>query len=92
MGKLSDKYTAEEPQALKSLNDEYGDTDNVETLLNISYLIDILSNPTYNSLEVGFRHTPLSDREKIERYKDACEHAVDVLTRMFESMKGSKND
>lgn len=56
----------------------------------ISYIKDrlecikfCLENPTYNALEVGFRHTTLSDKEIIERYKTECQVAVNELSHIL---------
>lgn len=34
---------------------------------------EILSNPLYNQLEVGFRHSPLTIKEQNERLLDAIQ-------------------
>lgn len=44
-----------------------------ETRYLIEESIDMLSNPTYHSLEVGFRHSPLTKDEKLSRYAETCE-------------------
>ena len=42
----------------------------IETIKHyIEISVDITSKPLYNGLEVGFRHSPLTDKEKLERYK-----------------------
>jgi hypothetical protein len=41
-------------------------------LVNLEYWAECLENPTYNPLEVGFRHSPLTKDEIIQRYKDGC--------------------
>lgn len=44
----------------------------------LAYFEDIASlteNPLYNPLEVGFRHSPLSPKEREERYATACSMA-----------------
>ena len=40
------------------------------------YMLEYLERPTYNALESGFRHHPLSPKEILERYEDTCEFAV----------------
>ena len=35
----------------------------------------LTENPLYNPLEVGFRHSPLSPKEREERYATACSAA-----------------
>ena len=41
-------------------------------LISLECCADNLENPTYNSLEVGFRHSQLTQKEIIERYKTEC--------------------
>jgi hypothetical protein len=45
----------------------------------IKYILSYLEQPLYNSLEVGFRHSPLTNKEIIERYKFTCIHACNDL-------------
>ena len=51
---------------------------------NLEFWASCLENPTYNSLEVGFRHTPLSKEEIIERYKDECNMTRHAILRVME--------
>lgn len=55
-----------------------------ELLVNLEYWADCLENPTYNSLEVGFRHTPLSKDEIIQRYKEECAMTRAAILRVIE--------
>lgn len=55
-----------------------------EILINLEYWASCLENPTYNSLEVGFRHTPLSKDEIIQRYKDECDITRHAILRVIE--------
>ena len=55
-----------------------------ELLLNLEYWAGCLENPTYNSLEVGFRHTPLSKDVIIQRYKDECHMTRHAILRVIE--------
>lgn len=58
---------------------------NKENLLgNLQFWADCLENPTYNSLEVGFRHTPLSKDEIIQRYRDECSMTRAAILRVIE--------
>ena len=43
-----------------------------DLIASLEYITENLENPTYNSLEVGFRHTPLTKDEIIERYRQEC--------------------
>lgn len=53
-----------------------------ELAYHLKEIIDICSKPLYNSLEVGFRHSELSIKEKNERLWDALkqieEHAKEA--------------
>lgn len=54
----------------------------------ISYILDecmeVCYNPLYNPLEVGFRHSELSPKEKIERYEDAIRVIRSNIDRLRE--------
>lgn len=54
----------------------------------LEYILSYIRRPLSNELEVGFRHTPLSNKEIIDRYKEKCEfvvHDVDALMRRIEA-------
>jgi hypothetical protein len=51
-----------------------------QLLIELENIIDLTDNPLYNSLEVGFRHSPLSPKEQIDRLKDVCAH-VNICAR-----------
>jgi hypothetical protein len=55
-----------------------------QLLVNLEFWADCLENPTYNSLEVGFRHTPLSKDEIIQRYREECEMTRIAILRVIE--------
>jgi hypothetical protein len=55
-----------------------------ELLINLEFWADCLENPTYNSLEVGFRHTPLSKDEIIQRYREECAMTRAAILRVIE--------
>ena len=40
--------------------------------------------PLRNDLEVGFRHSPLSDKEQLQRYQQACEFIAQDLKYALE--------
>lgn len=45
----------------------------IDALLDmLEYIADNLRDPTYNPLDVGFRHSPLTQAEKLERYEHEC--------------------
>lgn len=54
---------------------------------NLEFWSDCLENPTYNSLEVGFRHSPLSKDEIIDRYKQECYATRHAILRVIEIIK-----
>jgi hypothetical protein len=58
-----------------------------ELLVNLEFWADCLENPTYNSLETGFRHTPLTKDEIIQRYKDECNMTRHAILRVIEMIK-----
>jgi hypothetical protein len=55
-----------------------------ELLINLEFWADCLENPTYNSLEVGFRHTPLTKDEIIQRYREECNMTRAAILRVME--------
>jgi hypothetical protein len=55
-----------------------------DLLVNLEYWASCLENPTYNPLETGFRHTPLSKDEIIQRYKDECNMTRHAILRVME--------
>jgi hypothetical protein len=55
-----------------------------ELLINLEFWADCLENPTYNSLEVGFRHTPLTKDEIIQRYREECAMTRAAILRVIE--------
>jgi hypothetical protein len=55
-----------------------------ELLINLDFWANCLVNPTYNSLEVGFRHNPLSKDEIIQQYKDECHMTRHAILRVIE--------
>lgn len=61
---------------------------NLESLLaELEYWADCLENPTYNSLEVVFRHTPLGKDEIIERYRQECYLTRESILRVMEMIE-----
>jgi hypothetical protein len=55
-----------------------------DVLVNLEFWASCLENPTYNSLEVGFRHTPLTKDEIIDRYKQECNMTRHAIMRVME--------
>ena len=43
--------------------------------------------PLYNSLEVGFRHSPLTQKEKLERYELACTMINEFAIMLMKELK-----
>jgi hypothetical protein len=54
---------------------------------SLEYLAENLENPTCNSLEVGFRHSPLTQKEIIERYQHACYCTRNDILKLIEIIK-----
>lgn len=55
-----------------------------DLVVNLEYWAECLENPTYNPLEVGFRHSPLSKDEIIQRYKDECHMTRHAILKVIE--------
>ena len=55
-----------------------------DLVVNLECWAEYLENPTYNSLEVGFRHSPLSKDEIIQRYKDECHMTRHAILKVIE--------
>jgi hypothetical protein len=58
-----------------------------DLMINLEFWASSLENPTYNSLEVGFRHTPLTKDEIIERYKQECHMTRHAILRVKEMIE-----
>ena len=58
-----------------------------DLLISLKCCADSLENPTYNSLEVGFRHSPLTQKEIIERYKTECHITRHEIIKIIETIK-----
>ena len=59
-----------------------------QTLItNLEYWVDCLENPAYNKLETGFRHTPLSKDEIIERYSEMLQFLKSDILAVLEEIK-----
>lgn len=54
-----------------------------QLIANLEIIENISRAPLYNSLEVGFRHSPLTTNEQLERYAESCrvinEFVVDLI-------------
>ena len=55
-----------------------------ELLIYLNFWVDSLENPLYDSLEVGFRHSPLTKDEMIQRYKEECYITRNSIMRVIE--------
>jgi hypothetical protein len=55
-----------------------------DLLVNLEFWASCLENPTYNPLETGFRHTPLTKDETIDRYKQECHMTRHAILRVME--------
>jgi hypothetical protein len=59
-----------------------------ELILSYLEMIEETSRlPLYNSLEVGFRHSPLSPKEKLDRYADACAQINQFVQIMIKDLR-----
>ena len=59
-----------------------------EILTYLYYIEEISRAPLYNSLEVGFRHSPLTTKEQLERYTDSCSLINQYAVHMIKSIRG----
>lgn len=55
-----------------------------DLIVNLEFWASCLENPTYNSLEVGFRHSPLTKDEIIQRSKEECHMTRHAILRVME--------
>ena len=58
-----------------------------ELLIYLNFWVDSLENPLYDSLEVGFRHSPLTKDEMIQRYKEECYITRNSIMRVIEMIE-----
>lgn len=47
-------------------------------------------HPTYRSLEVGFRHSPLTPKEMLERYQETCRDIASDLRAALAQTEGAE--
>jgi hypothetical protein len=60
-------------------------------LMYLQDMHDSLSRPLYNPLESGFRHTPLKDHEKLERYADTCACTADIVLHLIKELQSDQD-
>lgn len=60
---------------------------NDEILSYLEMIEEISRAPLYNSLEVGFRHSPLTTKEQLERYADSCSIINQYAVHMIRSIE-----
>ena len=60
-------------------------------LMYLQDMYDSLSRPLYNPLESGFRHTPLNDQEKLERYADTCLYNADIVLHIIKELQNDQD-
>ena len=58
-----------------------------EILAYLEMIEEISRAPLYNSLEVGFRHNPLTNKEQLDRYAESCLIINDYAQHIIRSMK-----
>jgi hypothetical protein len=58
-----------------------------DLLVNLEYWADCLEDPTHNQLETGFRHSPLTKDEIIERYRQECYATRHAILSVMEIIK-----
>jgi hypothetical protein len=52
----------------------------------LEVVLESLRRPTYCHLEIGFRHTPLSQKEIIERYEETCILAARYIEELLKEI------
>lgn len=59
-----------------------------DIILSYLELIEEISRqPLYNSLEVGFRHSPLNIKEQLDRYAGSCAQINHLVQRMLKELQ-----
>lgn len=58
-----------------------------EILTYLEFIEEISRLPLYNSLEVGFRHSPLTNKEQLDRYADSCKIINEYAQHMIRLMR-----
>jgi len=58
--------------------------------MHLELIEEISRAPLYNSLEVGFRHSPLTTKEQLERYADACHVINTYAVHMIQTIRDGK--
>lgn len=61
-----------------------------EILFYVEMIEEISRAPLYNSLEVGFRHSPLTNKEQLDRYRDACQLINQYAISLFDTLKSQE--
>lgn len=61
-----------------------------DLIATLEYLYDRSSNPCYNQLEAGFRHTPLRPKEIEQRKDDCLKEIADMLLHLIDDLKKPK--
>lgn len=56
-------------------------------LIQLEMIEEISRMPLYYSLEVGFRHNELTNKEKLDRYSDSCNHINILVQNIINDMK-----
>lgn len=61
--------------------------DKNEILLYLEMIEEISRLPLYNSLEVGFRHNPLTTKEQLDRYAHSCNIINGYVIHMINTIR-----
>jgi hypothetical protein len=54
---------------------------------NLEILAENLKDPTHNPLYTGFRHSPLTTAEIIQRFNQECYHVRHALLRLIDIVR-----
>lgn len=58
-----------------------------DLIADLEYIYDRSSNPCYNQLEVGFRHTPLRPKEIEDRKSDCLKEISELVLFIIDNIK-----
>lgn len=59
---------------------------------DLEYMKERTEFPTYNQLESGFRHTPLTQKEILQRHVDLCQEVHQILSLHLPKLRAMYED
>lgn len=61
-------------------------------VLPLQDALDVLDRPLYRALEAGFRHSPLTAKEREQRLRETCEIAAELVRAALASQLGKEGE